>query len=185
MLLLPLESAFMHEKITPDFVKDHIVLSDGLSHKGAQIVTLSGLHSTLDGYITPTILLFLQLSSSQQEPHVSFDDQPNLITIPRYPQSNNQNFCITTIAHSSTWYITHFIPSIRSAILFAIYPSTTLYTNLIKTPASSKTFQLPSYFNDLNNILANKPTLFGSSHIKPSAPVPTSPPASLHSFDSS
>ena len=55
-MLLPLESAFTHEKITPDVAKDHIVLSDGPSRKGAQIVTLSGLRGILDGYVTPIIL---------------------------------------------------------------------------------------------------------------------------------
>lgn len=43
-LLLPLEQA--HEKITTEFIRDHIALCDGYN---ASIVTLSGLRGVLDG----------------------------------------------------------------------------------------------------------------------------------------
>ncbi|KAK0460569.1 uncharacterized protein EV420DRAFT_1267738 [Desarmillaria tabescens] len=46
-LLLPLETA-TNEKITADFVKDHIILCDGPSRKDAPIVTLSGLRGVLN-----------------------------------------------------------------------------------------------------------------------------------------
>ncbi|KAG7445337.1 uncharacterized protein BT62DRAFT_1077021 [Guyanagaster necrorhizus] len=46
-LLLPLEPA-TNERITADFVKDHIVLCDGSSRKEAPIVTLSGLRGVLN-----------------------------------------------------------------------------------------------------------------------------------------
>ncbi|KAK0205608.1 hypothetical protein DFS33DRAFT_1502657 [Desarmillaria ectypa] len=46
-LLLPLEPA-TNEKITADFVKDHIVFCDGTSRKDAPIVTLSGLRGVLN-----------------------------------------------------------------------------------------------------------------------------------------
>ncbi|KAK0499075.1 hypothetical protein EDD18DRAFT_1250628 [Armillaria luteobubalina] len=46
-LLLPLEPA-TNERITADFVKDHIVLCDGASRKDAPIVTLSGLRGVLN-----------------------------------------------------------------------------------------------------------------------------------------
>ncbi|KAF7342115.1 VPS9 domain-containing protein [Mycena venus] len=48
-LLLPLEPAANNDKVTAEFVKDHIVLCDGPSRKNAHIITLSGLRGTLDG----------------------------------------------------------------------------------------------------------------------------------------
>ncbi|KAF8178203.1 hypothetical protein K438DRAFT_1908525 [Mycena galopus ATCC 62051] len=48
-LLLPLEPLANNEKITAEFVKDHIILCDGPSRKNAHIITLSGLRGTLDG----------------------------------------------------------------------------------------------------------------------------------------
>jgi hypothetical protein len=50
-LLLPLEAA-SHEPITTDFIKDHIVLSDGLARNDAPIITLSGLRGILSKYVT-------------------------------------------------------------------------------------------------------------------------------------
>ncbi|KAK0484425.1 hypothetical protein IW261DRAFT_1549253 [Armillaria novae-zelandiae] len=46
-LLLPLEPV-ANERITADFVKDHIVLCEGASRKDAPIVTLSGLRGVLN-----------------------------------------------------------------------------------------------------------------------------------------
>ncbi|KAK0429778.1 hypothetical protein EV421DRAFT_1914100 [Armillaria borealis] len=46
-LLLPLKPA-TNERITADFVKDHIILCDGPSRKDAPIVTLSGLRGVLN-----------------------------------------------------------------------------------------------------------------------------------------
>jgi hypothetical protein len=48
-LLLPLEPATNNDKITAEFVKDHVILCDGPSRKNAHIITLSGLRGTLDG----------------------------------------------------------------------------------------------------------------------------------------
>jgi hypothetical protein len=50
-LLLPLEPAQSHQVVTPEFVKDHVVLYDGITRKNAQIVTLSGLRGILDKYV--------------------------------------------------------------------------------------------------------------------------------------
>ncbi|TFK39557.1 hypothetical protein BDQ12DRAFT_682001 [Crucibulum laeve] len=47
-LLLPLEQCSTHDKITPDFIKDHVVLCDGPSRKNVQLITLSGLRGSLD-----------------------------------------------------------------------------------------------------------------------------------------
>ncbi|KAJ6481877.1 hypothetical protein C8R45DRAFT_314006 [Mycena sanguinolenta] len=48
-LLLPLEPLPSSDKITAQFVKDHVILCDGPSRKNAHIITLSGLRGTLDG----------------------------------------------------------------------------------------------------------------------------------------
>ncbi|KAI5124222.1 hypothetical protein M0805_005072 [Coniferiporia weirii] len=47
-LLLPTEHAGSHEIITPEFMKDHIVFSNGSARIDAPIVTLSGLRGTID-----------------------------------------------------------------------------------------------------------------------------------------
>ncbi|KII87103.1 hypothetical protein PLICRDRAFT_42742 [Plicaturopsis crispa FD-325 SS-3] len=60
-LVLPLEQASAHEKVTSEFVKDHIVLADD-SRNNAPIVTLSGLRGTLTDE-TLTIRSSLQPSS--------------------------------------------------------------------------------------------------------------------------
>ena len=62
-LLLPLEASFTHEKVTPEFMKDHIALCDGLSRNNAQIVTLSGLRGSLEEYEMPPDLVVVILMS--------------------------------------------------------------------------------------------------------------------------
>ncbi|KAG5730904.1 Vacuolar protein sorting-associated protein 9a, partial [Termitomyces sp. T112] len=47
-LLLPLESSSSHDKLTPEFVKDHIILCDSSSRTSVPIITLSGLRGTLN-----------------------------------------------------------------------------------------------------------------------------------------
>jgi hypothetical protein len=47
-LLLPLEPVLTHEKITAEFVKDHVVQCEGPSRNNAHIVTLSGIRGTLN-----------------------------------------------------------------------------------------------------------------------------------------
>ncbi|CAL1715405.1 unnamed protein product [Somion occarium] len=46
-LLLPLEAHAPNESITPEFLRDHIVLCDGASRNNVPIITLSGLRGTL------------------------------------------------------------------------------------------------------------------------------------------
>ncbi|KAG6888143.1 hypothetical protein C0992_009515 [Termitomyces sp. T32_za158] len=48
ILLLPLEPSSGHDKLTPEFLKDHIVLCDSPSRKSAAIVTFSGLRALPD-----------------------------------------------------------------------------------------------------------------------------------------
>ncbi len=51
-MLLPLESAATNEKITPDFMTDHVAICDGSSRNNAPIVTLSGLRGAIEQYAT-------------------------------------------------------------------------------------------------------------------------------------
>jgi len=174
-LLLPLESASTYEKITPGFVKDHIVLLDGPSRKNVQIVTLSGLRASLDGEIltfrstiNPTSKLFQEiLNPATRTSALSLlpplpTPLPDISPVP-YPQfevpSYSPSIHLPARNHASTKPPLPPRPSNRST------PSTTsATTSRISLPFAS---------------------LFGGTHAKPSAPVPASPPTSLHSFDSS
>ena len=51
-MLLPLEPAGTNEKITPDFMMDHVAICDGSSRNNAPVVTLSGLRGALEEYAT-------------------------------------------------------------------------------------------------------------------------------------
>ncbi|KIY71262.1 hypothetical protein CYLTODRAFT_441359 [Cylindrobasidium torrendii FP15055 ss-10] len=69
-LLLPTEPLPANENITPEFVKDHVVLCEGPNRQDAPIVTLSGLRGILQGEnltlqssIHPTSKLYLGILS--------------------------------------------------------------------------------------------------------------------------
>ncbi|KAJ3503372.1 hypothetical protein NLJ89_g8464 [Agrocybe chaxingu] len=90
-LLLPLESA-SYEKITPDFMKDHIILCDSPSRKDTPIVTLSGLRGTLDdetltfrSTINPTCKLFQDLLAPLTRT-TALSHLPPLPTSTKYPK---------------------------------------------------------------------------------------------------
>ncbi|KAJ7726927.1 hypothetical protein B0H16DRAFT_1591785 [Mycena metata] len=93
-LLLPLESAANNEKITADFVRDHVVLCDGPSRKNAHIITLSGLRGTLDGNtltlrstIHPASKTFMDLLSpaTRSSTLATLAPLPHLPTATPYP----------------------------------------------------------------------------------------------------
>lgn len=50
--MLPLEVHTTNDPITPEFLKDHIVLADGPNRNNAPIITLSGLRGHLIEYVT-------------------------------------------------------------------------------------------------------------------------------------
>ncbi|KAJ7165105.1 hypothetical protein C8R46DRAFT_304496 [Mycena filopes] len=93
-LLLPLEPAANNEKITADFVRDHVILCDGPSRKNAHIVTLSGLRGTLDGNtltlrstIHPSSKTFMDLLSptTRSSTLATLAPLPHLPTATPYP----------------------------------------------------------------------------------------------------
>ncbi|KAJ7076454.1 hypothetical protein B0H15DRAFT_594689 [Mycena belliarum] len=93
-LLLPLEPVANNDKITAEFVKDHVVLCDGPSRKNAHIITLSGLRGTLDGStltfrstIHPASKTFLDLLSpvSRSSTLAGLAPLPHLPTATSYP----------------------------------------------------------------------------------------------------
>ena len=49
--MLPIEVHTANDIITPEFLKDHIVLADGPSRNHAPIITLSGLRGHLIEYV--------------------------------------------------------------------------------------------------------------------------------------
>ncbi|KIM38306.1 hypothetical protein M413DRAFT_447811 [Hebeloma cylindrosporum] len=174
-LLLPLESAFTHEKITPDFVKDHIILSDGPSRKGAQIVTLSGLRGTLDGQgltfrstINPTSKLFQDiLNPTTRTSALSLlpplpTPLPNISPI-TYPQ----------------FEVPSYAPSLH------LPPRTPVSIKPPLPPRPSNRPAVPAVSTASSRISLPFASLFGGNHAKPSVPVPASPPTSVRSFDSS
>ncbi|KAF7292828.1 VPS9 domain-containing protein [Mycena indigotica] len=94
-LLLPLEPIAHNDKITTEFVKDHIILCDGPSRKNAHIVTLSGLRGTLDGNtltlrstLHPSSKVFLDLLSPVTRPSAlaNIAPLPHLPTATPYPE---------------------------------------------------------------------------------------------------
>ncbi|KAF7366362.1 VPS9 domain-containing protein [Mycena sanguinolenta] len=93
-LLLPLEAIANNEKITAQFVKDHVILCDGPSRKNAHIITLSGLRGTLDGNtltfrstLHPSSKLFTDLLSPATRSSVlaTLAPLPHLPTATSYP----------------------------------------------------------------------------------------------------
>ncbi|KAJ7701926.1 hypothetical protein B0H17DRAFT_168152 [Mycena rosella] len=91
-LLLPLEQAANNDKVTAEFVKDHVVLCDGPSRKNAHIITLSGLRGTLDGStltlrstIHPSSKTFLDLLS----PATRSSTLTNLAPLPHLPTATS------------------------------------------------------------------------------------------------
>ncbi len=80
-LLLPLEPA-TNERITADFVKDHIVLCDGASRKDAPIVTLSGLRGVLNKYALTSLPLTV-LTKFKHDAYLSIFPSPFVKVLPR------------------------------------------------------------------------------------------------------
>ncbi|KAJ6511522.1 hypothetical protein C8R47DRAFT_1034702 [Mycena vitilis] len=92
--MLPLEPAASNEKVTAEFVRDHVILCDGPSRKNAHIITLSGLRGTLDGNtltlrstIHPSSKTFLDLLSpvTRSSTLATLAPLPHLPTATPYP----------------------------------------------------------------------------------------------------
>ncbi|KAJ7216388.1 hypothetical protein GGX14DRAFT_358898 [Mycena pura] len=164
-LLLPLEPAASNDKVTADFVKDHVILCDGPSRKNAHIITLSGLRGTLDGNtltlrstINPASRTFAGLLSPVTR-------ASTLATLPPLPH-----------LPTATPYPMFGVPSYTSSLPLpprAPPPLPPRPTSLSRASLSSST-RLPNPFA----------SLFGSHNTKHPQQAPqtqqASPPASLH-----
>ncbi|KAF4611263.1 hypothetical protein D9613_006599 [Agrocybe pediades] len=168
-LLLPLESAFTNEKITADFVKDHIVLCDGPQRNGAPFVTLSGLRGTLDDQTLTFRSTLYSLSKPFQDilnPATRTNalsllpPLPNIPSPPTYPQFE--------------------VPSYSSSLHL---PPRAAAPNKPPLPPRPGNRSVSASSNAVPSRITNPfASLFGS---KSTAPIPPSPPSSLHSLDDS
>ncbi|KAF5332134.1 hypothetical protein D9611_008124 [Ephemerocybe angulata] len=161
-LLLPLEQ-HSNEKLTPDFIRDHIIVWDG-----SMVVTSSGLRAVLDGdtvtlrsTISPTSKVFQDLFSPISR-STAFSLLPPLPDIPEsssYPRLVLSSDCTT-------------LPLPPAVNKPALPPRPTGRS----ASGASTASRIPNPFA----------SLFGSNSkaTSPSA-IPTSPPASIRSFDSS
>ncbi|KAJ7026588.1 hypothetical protein C8F04DRAFT_107931 [Mycena alexandri] len=169
-LLLPLEPAANNEKITADFVRDHVILCDGPSRKNAHIITLSGLRGTLDGNtltlrstIHPSSKTFMDLLS----PATRSSTLATLAPLPHLP--------------TATPYPMVGVPSYTASL--PLPPRTP--PPLPPRPSMSRGSHLTSSAQSLPSRLPNPfASLFGSNSGK-HAPPPqqmqqASPPASIH-----
>ncbi|KAJ6591269.1 hypothetical protein DFH09DRAFT_1139158 [Mycena vulgaris] len=170
-LLLPLEQAANNDKITAEFVKDHIILCDGPSRKNAHIITLSGLRGTLDGStltlrstIHPSSKTFLDLLS----PTTRSSTLTNLAPLPHLP--------------TATPYPMFGVPSYTASL--PLPPRTP--PPLPPRPSLSRGSHISSSTQSLPSRLPNPfASLFGSNNGKHSQQQITqtqqaSPPASIH-----
>ncbi|KAJ7081541.1 hypothetical protein C8R43DRAFT_1245161 [Mycena crocata] len=171
-LLLPLEQAANNDKITAEFVKDHVILCDGPSRKNAHIITLSGLRGTLDGNtltlrstLHPTSKTFMDLLS----PSTRSSTLATLAPLPHLP--------------TATPYPMFGVPSYVPAL--PLPPRTP--PPLPPRPSLSRGAHLASSSQSLPSRLPNPfASLFGSSSVKHAPQTQqASPPASLHETTSS
>lgn len=77
-LLLPLEQSSGQEKITPEFMSDHVLMCDLLSKENTQVVTLSGLR----GHLSSENLTFRSSLPSTKFPDITLSSLPPLPSIP-------------------------------------------------------------------------------------------------------
>ncbi|KAG1730216.1 hypothetical protein EDB19DRAFT_2011974 [Suillus lakei] len=93
-LLLPLEQSSSHEKITPEFMSDHVLMCDLLSRENTQVVTLSGLR----GHLSSENLTFRSSLPPAKFPDISLSSLPPLPSIP--PDSEYPSYAVP--AHSTS-----------------------------------------------------------------------------------
>ena len=139
-LLLPLEAAFMHEKITADFVKDHVVLCDGPSRKSAPIVTLSGLRGTLDEYVAWSNVDYVA-NDVQRGSYATHNYKPDFKTISRSTESCYSHHLSITPAPGTSpnigfQTVKSHLPPIPPSILFNFAAPTSSNASLIETSSS-------------------------------------------------
>ncbi|KAG1722836.1 uncharacterized protein EDB91DRAFT_1174108 [Suillus paluster] len=93
-LLLPLEQSSGQEKITPDFVSDHVVMCDLLSREDTPVVTLSGLR----GHLSSENLTFRSSLPPTKFPDITLSSLAPLPSIP--PDAGYPSYAVP--AHSTS-----------------------------------------------------------------------------------
>ncbi|KAG2136104.1 uncharacterized protein EDB93DRAFT_1254091 [Suillus bovinus] len=93
-LLLPLEKSSGQEKITPDFMSDHVLMCNHLCKDDTQVVTLSGLR----GHLSSENLTFRSSLPPTKLPDITFSSLPPLPSIP--PDSGYPSYAVP--AHSTS-----------------------------------------------------------------------------------
>ncbi|KAG6841197.1 hypothetical protein C0991_000994 [Blastosporella zonata] len=174
-LLLPLEPYSSHDKLTPEFVKDHIVLCDGPSRKNAPMVTLSGLRGILN-YNTltfrstthPSSKTFHDLlaPSTRTSALSALPDLPLISPSVSYPTYN-------VPAHSSSLPL----PPRALPVKPPLPPRPGSRTN---TPSGNPSSRISNPFASLFGVNSNS----SLNNARSTTPVPTSPTSSLRSLDS-
>ncbi|KAH7885677.1 hypothetical protein F5I97DRAFT_1874306 [Phlebopus sp. FC_14] len=104
-LLLPLEQALGQEKITPEFVQDHIIVCDVTSRDDAAVITMSGLRGRL---VTDVLTFRSTLSPSTKQFQDLFtvaSSRASLLAalppLPSYPsESSYPTFTVPTFSSS-------------------------------------------------------------------------------------
>ncbi|KAJ2915560.1 hypothetical protein MD484_g4848, partial [Candolleomyces efflorescens] len=175
-LLLPLEQTSSNERLTADFIRDHLVIWDNPSR---QVITSSGLRGILDeetlslrSTISPTSKLFQDLLSpiTRSTALSLLPPLPNLPEPSPYPKITIQSEC-TTLP----------LPPRAQNTQKPPLPPRPSGRNASGNPTGSR---IPNPFASLFGGAASK-----ASAISPTSPnavaAPASPPTSIRSFDSS
>ncbi|KAG5642108.1 hypothetical protein DXG03_003607 [Asterophora parasitica] len=177
-LLLPREHS-NQDKPTPEFVKDHIILSDELSRKDAPIVTLSGLRGTLTNNTLTFRSTIHPSSKIFQDLLVPSSRSLALAILPDLPVTPSSS-------SSSISYPTFSIHSHSPALpLPPRIPSSLPNKPPLPPRPGNRVISTSSAASSTSRIANPFASLFGSgSSPKPPTAVPSSPTASLLSLDS-
>ncbi|KAG6902479.1 hypothetical protein C0995_016056 [Termitomyces sp. Mi166 len=176
-LLLPLEPSSGYDKLTPEFVKGHVVLCDSPSRKSAPIVTLSGLRGTLNynkltfrSTIHPDSKTFhdLLLPSTRASALSALPDLPLISPSSSYPT-------YTVPAHSSSLPLPPRTPSTKPPL--PPRPGN-------RVASSSSTASTSRISNPFASLFGGGSGSSTSNHPKSSTPAPSSPSGSVRSLDS-
>jgi len=195
-LLLPLEPAFTHEKITAEFVKDHVVICEGPSRNNAQIVTLSGLRGTLNECV---VFFFCNICDWNSLP--SFISETLTFRSTIHPSSKLFQDLLNPATKTSTFPLLPPLPTSLPDVTPSTYPQfivPSYAASLVLPPRSQSVAKPPLPPRPNNRPTAANSTaapsrltntfasLFGGSNYAKASdpPVSASPPASLHSLDS-
>ncbi|KZT70854.1 hypothetical protein DAEQUDRAFT_667251 [Daedalea quercina L-15889] len=182
-LLLPLDSNRSNEPITPDFIKDHIALCDGVGRSNVPVVTLSGLRGTL---MDTTLTIRSTISSSSESfqallnpaarssalsslPPLPNTLLPSATTILPSPSSSNPSI------YPSSQYPTFKLPTYAPALPIPPRPSLATKPPLPPRPGARVASGPSNPTSRLSNSFAS---LFGRGTPPAS---PSAMPTSLHS----